>query len=96
MSGGSFEYAFGYVDRFADSLENMLEHSGEVRDAGFYEDDRYPEWDKGDTYLKLREIVRDCKRIAKLMKEVEWLYSWDNGEDSFLAIIAEIEEEFKE
>lgn len=86
MSGGSFNYAFSHTATFAEDLGLRLD-----------------EWDKPDRYGdypnrfeqatrdKLREIQVLAERCAKLMKEAEWLYSSDTGEETFMARVAKIE-----
>lgn len=86
MSGGSFRYAYSRVDQFADELGIRLD-----------EHDRKNQY--GDTpydfsaavLFKLREIEALARYTAKMMKEAEWLYSFDTGEDSFMRNVREIE-----
>ena len=77
MSGGSFNYAFWVTAQFADELEVKL-----------YEN-RY-EFEL-PTRKKLVEIQALASYTAKLMREAEWLYSGDTGDESFLQRVAEIE-----
>lgn len=79
MSGGSFNYAYSRVQDFADELEHKLAAAQELRNEG---KDGSAVFDAPTTERleRIGKIVRDA---AALMKEVEWLYSGDNGEDSF-------------
>ena len=78
MSGGSFNYAYTKVDQFADELC--------VRIYGDTPDDFEQE-----TFNKLIEILKLARYAAKMMKEVEWLYSGETSDDSFMKRIRDIE-----
>lgn len=69
MSGGSFNYAFMTVAQFAEELEVKLTENR----YGF----------ELPTNKKLTEILALAGYTAALMREVEWLYSGDTGEESF-------------
>ena len=73
MSGGSFDYAYCVVQRFADDLALRLD-----------------EFDKTDDCGDQQNLIEPAT-LAKLMKEAEWLYSGDIGDDSFMARVAKIE-----
>jgi hypothetical protein len=49
------------------------------------------EGDGMNTIEKLKEIQVMADHTAALMREVEWLYSGDTGDESFMARVAEIE-----
>jgi hypothetical protein len=86
MSGGVFDYAYMYVSRFADELELKIENRKTANEWG----ETY--YDYSDEVInKLNEILKDARRISSLMKEVEWLYSGDTGEDTFLERVNRIE-----
>lgn len=80
MSGGSFYYAYMSVDQFADQLSVKLDESNEFDDQ--------------DVYNKLREIEQLARFTAKLMREAEWFYSGDTGEESFMKRVDLINREF--
>jgi len=86
MSGGSFDYAYFRVARFSDDLQMRIDANGESDRWG-----QKPDHFEQPAIEKLREIVKDAKRTAALMREAEWLYSGDTSEDSFLRRVAEIE-----
>ena len=46
---------------------------------------------KTDVACKLAEIAAFADYIAALMKEAEWLYSGDTGEDTFIERMKQIE-----
>ena len=81
MSGGSFNYAYQKAQWFADDLEERL-------DVTVPENGWTPE---PETTKTLREIVKIARYAARLMKEAEWLYSGDTGDDSFMERVMEIE-----
>lgn len=85
MSGGSFDYAYSRVNDFADELGLKLDKN-DVEDGDG--------WKVGfnvSTVAKLREIEALARRTAALMKEAEWLYSGDTGEESFAERVRHIE-----
>ena len=86
MSGGSFDYAYQKVERFADELAVRLDKCNKKNDYG-----ETPHLYSQPTLDKLREIESHARYTAKLMQEVEWLYSGDNGEESFIKGVEEIE-----
>ena len=77
MSGGSFEYAYHHVAEFAAQLEDYLDS-----DEGVF---------KPDVKDTLHGIVLIALRASRLMREVEWLYSGDTGEDTFMQRVKEID-----
>jgi hypothetical protein len=82
MSGGSFDYAFGKLEMFADELETKLDTTSE----------NY--WDHGfspDIIAEMRRVVAEARSFARVMHAVEWLWSGDTGEDSFKREMMEIE-----
>ena len=86
MSGGSFDYAYRRMMDFADDLRNKLAEQGQVVDG----------WEVGTwepaVAVKLEEISHLVDHAAKLAKEVEWLYSGDTGEETFMWQVTKIEE----
>lgn len=86
MSGGSFDYACYRVDQFADELGLRLDEFDKKDEWGYQPNKFEPA-----TLAKLREIEALARHTAKLMKEAEWLYSGDTGDDSFMERVREIE-----
>lgn len=86
MSGGAFDYAFSRVNEFNENLAGRISLRGEKNQWGeatnFFDE---------PTMVKLREIVTASVKHAALMREVEWLYSGDTSEESFLERVKEIE-----
>lgn len=78
MSGGSFNYAFRRVEEFTDELEEKLREA-----ATGAQDPRDSYQLEPETTARLHEIAKLTRHVAALMKEVEWLYSGDTGDESF-------------
>jgi hypothetical protein len=89
MSGGSFDYAYCKAGQFADDLGLRLDEVDKVDEWGEMPNKVCPE-----AYGKLREIERIVRQTAVLMREVEWLYSGDTSDESFLQRIDEITEKW--
>lgn len=88
MSGGHFNsnrYVFYEVDSFADELELEILNNSKPDEWG-----GCPNFDE-QTLQRLRACVPQIRQAAKLMKEIDWLYSGDHGEDSFLRKLDQIE-----
>jgi hypothetical protein len=90
MSGGAFDYAYLKVEAFADDLGLRLDERNKVDQWG----GKPNEVRSDEAHAKLREIERLARHVARLMIEVEWLYSGDTGEESFMARVAEIEKTY--
>ena len=83
MSGGSFDYAYFHPQRFADDLRNRIVKrvDGDGDPVGQY---------SPATISRLLKIALLAERASLLMKETEWLYSGDTGEDTFIDRVDEI------
>ena len=86
MSGGSFNYAYSHASSFADELANKLNLFDKVNDWG-----EKPNYFPPEVLAKLNEIKATVEHAAKIMREVEWLYSGDTGDETFMRRINEIE-----
>lgn len=81
MSGGHFNnngYVYYQVDQFADELENMIQNNNKVDEYNWA-----PNYNE-ETISYLKKKVLEIRKIAKIMKEIDYLYSGDHGEDTFL------------
>ena len=87
MSGGSFDYAYSKVEFFVDCLEVKLDQHDRVDRFGCTPNDYSPV-----VLDKLRQILLLSRYTAKLMREVEWLYSGDTSEESFMKRVQQIEQ----
>ena len=87
MSGGSFDYAYMRVLQFADDLAVRLDEFDKVDQWG----DEPNNFEQA-TRDKLAVIEANARYTAALMREAEWLYSGDTGDDSFMKRVAEIQD----
>ena len=87
MSGGSFDYACYRTMQFADELRNKLQEQGKDPSGEGWPNATWT----SDVACKLSEIAAFADYVGALMKEAEWLYSGDTGEDTFTQRVREIE-----
>jgi len=88
MSGGHFNnsgYIYYQVHQFADELENAIQNNHTKDDYGYASE--YNE--EVISYLKSK--IPEIKKISEIMRAIDYLYSGDHGEDSFLEKIKSIE-----
>ena len=103
MSGGSMNYAYGYVNEAAEHIQHELANAELRRKSGrFFDVARYYQEKHPDVgYLKSPESLTDavierlrdalvCLRQAAIYaKRVEWLTSGDDGYESFCILLDE-------
>jgi len=75
MSGGSLDYVYWKVE---DAVDRIVE---EISRIDYYEE-------KTVNMLKMTAAMANV--TAKLLKEAEWLFSGDNGDESYSRNIQEI------
>lgn len=93
MSGGHFDdnsYIYYRVDNFADELEIEIERN-EISN----------EWNHcygfpPEVISVLQKSLPEIRRVAKLMKHIDYLYSGDYGEDTFLKRIKDLEKDIND
>ena len=89
MSGGHFtDYGYDYykVAQFADELEQEIRHNGKVGEEG----DWYP--DHSDEVIEyLKEQVPKLRKMSEIMRHIDYLYSGDTCDDSFMERVKEVE-----
>ena len=97
MSGGAFDYSQHYIREIADSIEECIDNN----DSEELDEWEYP---MGAHYndaviARLKEAVRVLRRATIMAQRADWLFSDDDGEDSFLSRwdedLKELEEEEK-
>jgi hypothetical protein len=89
MSGGHFNdnnYIYYRVYEFADELESDIQNNDRVDDPDYYS----PRYSK-EVIDYLKPKVEEIRKMAKLMKEIDYLYSGDHGEDSFMRIMRDMD-----
>lgn len=96
MSGGHFgDYGYDYwkVTQFADELEAEIRHNGKAGtdgDHSYY----YPNYpDEVIAYLK--EQLPKLRKMVEIMRHIDYLYSGDHGDDSFMDRVREVEEKYQ-
>ncbi len=94
MSGGHFGdcgYDYYKVAQFADELEVEIENNGKERNEDrTYGECWYPNHDP-DVIDVLQEQIPKLRKMAEIMKHIDYLYSGDIGDDSFLLRMKETE-----
>lgn len=86
MSGGHFNgsgYIYYQVNQFADELENEIENNDREDERNY----NYAPHFNEETLASLRQQLPLLRRMAQIMKEIDYLYSGDHGEDNFLKLM---------
>jgi len=89
MSGGHFNgngYIYYRVNQFSDELESEILNN-ENKDEYNY----CPNYNE-QTLEVLRKQIPLIRKAAEIMRAIDYLYSGDHGEDSFIEKIKQIEE----
>ncbi len=97
MSGGHFGdcgYDYYKVSQFADELEVEIENNGKARDEDrTYGECWYPNHDP-DVIDVLKEQIPKLRKMAEIMRHIDYLYSGDIGDDTFLLRMKETEAKY--
>jgi alanine-alpha-ketoisovalerate/valine-pyruvate aminotransferase len=91
MSGGHFNdcgYDYYKVAQFADELEEEIRNNNVEQEYG-YTPNHEPE-----VIEYLKEQVPKMRKMAEIMRHVDYLYSGDHGDDSFMERVKEVEEKY--
>ena len=89
MSGGHFNhnnYIYYQVYQFADELEHEIERNNTKDEWGYA-----PELSE-ETLNLLRQKVIEIRKISEEMRHIDYLYSGDHGEESFMERMKESNE----
>ena len=89
MSGGHFNgngYVYYRVDQFSDELESEILNNENKDDYNYC-----PNYNE-QTLEVLRKQIPLIRKAAEVMRAIDYLYSGDHGEDSFIEKIKQIEE----
>jgi len=92
MSGGHFNdcgYIYYKVRQFADELKGEIDTNGKEGNT----DDGYS-WYPNHSHEVieyLKEQVPKMRKMAEIMRHIDYLYSGDHGDDSFMKLVKEIE-----
>ena len=91
MSGGHFGdcgYDYYKVAQFADELEAEIENNFIKDDWGYHTG--YS--DEVIEYLKAQ--LPKMRKMAEIMRHIDYLYSGDHGDDSFMERVKEVENKY--
>jgi hypothetical protein len=91
MSGGHFNdcgYIYHRVDQFAYELEEEIQKNNVEQEYG-YTPNHSPE-----VIEYLEEQVHILHKMADIMRHIDFLYSGDHGEDSFMERVMEVERKY--
>ena len=97
MSGGHFNdcgYDYYKVEQFADELEvEILNNGKDPEDCGHYGEKWYPNHDP-DVIDYLEAQLPKLRKMAEIMRHIDYLYSGDIGDDGFLLRVKEVENKY--
>ena len=89
MSGGHFgDYDYYKVAQFADELEVAIDNNNKVDEYG----DKH-NYDP-DVIDYLEAQIPKMRKMAEIMRHIDYLYSGDHGDDYFLKYVKEVEEKY--
>ena len=92
MSGGHFNdcgYDYYKVAQFADELEQEIINNN-TKDEYEYA----PNYGK-EVISYLLDQLPNLRKMAEIMRHIDYLYSGDHGEDSFMERVKEVEEKYE-
>jgi len=93
MSGGHFNdngYEYYKVAQFADELEQEIKNNFIKDEWRYYYG--YPD----EVIECLKSYIPQMRKIAEIMRHIDYLYSGDHGDDSFMKLVQEVEEKYKD
>jgi len=89
MSGGHFgDYDYYKVSQFAYELEEEIQNNN-VKDEYYFGHNCSPE-----VIEYLKEQLPKLRKMADIMRHIDYLYSGDHGDDSFMERVREVEEKY--
>jgi hypothetical protein len=89
MSGGHFcdnSYPYYKVSQFADELEEEIQDKKDEYGHSYNFSPEVIEY--------VKEQLPKMRKMAEIMRAVDYLYSGDHGDDSFLLLVKEIEQKY--
>ena len=91
MSGGHFgNYDYYKVSQFADELESEIDNNGKEDEYGYA--NNYSQ----ETIEYLNQQLPKLRKMAEIMRIIDYLYSGDIGDNNFFKRIQEIEDKYKD
>ena len=79
MSGGSFDYNCFKISQFAEELKNRIDENDHEDEYGYY-----TSCFNKKTISELTRCQKIIELAGKLAHDIEWLYSGDIGEETFM------------
>jgi len=99
MSGGHFNdcgYEYYKVAQFADELEEEIQNNGKGRyEDRTYEQEWYPNH-KPEVIEYLKKQIPIFNKMAEIMRHIDFLYSGDHGDDTFMQRVKEVETKYND
>jgi hypothetical protein len=93
MSGGHFgDYDYYKVSQFADELEVEISRNGKAGTDGDHSH-WYPNHNE-EVIEYLKQQVPKLRKMSEIMRHIDYLYSADTCDDSFMDRIEEVEEKY--
>ena len=93
MSGGHFgDYDYYKVSQFADELEQDILNNGKAGTDGDHSD-WYPNHNE-EVIEYLKQQLPKLRKMSEIMRHIDYLYSGDHGDDTFIDRIEEVEEKY--
>lgn len=77
MSGGALNYGYSKIEQLVEDIQEKLDNNAEHQLTE-------------ETITLIESTKNKLIMFAKITKEIEWLYSGDNGEESFWKNIKKI------
>ena len=94
MSGGHFgDYDYYKVAQFADELEQEIQNNGKTGTDGGDHSDWYPNHNE-EVIEYLKQQLPKLRKMSEIMRHIDYLYSGDHGDDTFMDRIEEVEEKY--
>ena len=94
MSGGHFcdcGYTYHKVAQFADELEEEIQNNNKPDEYEYAPPNFSPE-----TIKYLRKQLLKMRKMAEIMRHIDYLYSGDHGDDTFMERVKEVEKHWEE
>lgn len=95
MSGGHFypEYVYYRIEDFVNEVEDAIHKNGKERSKSYYGEQYYPDYgEEVVNYIKSK--LPEMRKMAEIMRHIDYLYAADHGPDSFMNRVKEVEEKY--
>jgi hypothetical protein len=80
MSGGRFDYLQYRFTEIVDAIEQeIINNNAEPRPKDWFEPNNFRE----ETIAEFKKGIEYIKKAQIYAQRIDWLLSWDDGEDSF-------------